>query len=273
MKSVSYLFSVRFRRVNNTLCERQLPCKGTGGAHCLWGDGDPKPWPRPFGKDVFLSLQTFCAAGELTPQSGKQLTSRGGLMMKCPRAARTSGLLLLLFGVLCLVGCSSGSPSPSPQTKTLTSIAVTPANPSIAKGKTEQYAATGTYSDGSTQNLTSQATWTSSNPSIATVSTAGLATAVAAGSTTIQASLSGVNGSTGLTVTAAGATLQSIAVTPANPLIAKGMTEQFTATGTYSDGSTQNLTSQATWTSSSSRLRRSALPVWRALLQPGSTND
>ena len=173
-------------------------------------------------------------------------------MMRCPRSARTAGQVLLFFGALCLFGCSSGSPSSSPQAKTLASIAVIPANPSIAKGKTEQYAATGTYSDGSTQNLTSQAIWTSSNAAIATISTAGLATAVAAGSATIEASLSGVNGSTGLTVIAP--TLQSIAVTPANPSIAKGMTEQYTATGTYSDGSKQNLTSQATWTSSNTSI-------------------
>ncbi len=40
------------------------------------------------------------------------------------------------------------------------------------------------------------------------------------------------------------AALVSIAVTPASPSIAKGLTEQFTATGTYTDNSTQNLTSQ-----------------------------
>ena len=40
------------------------------------------------------------------------------------------------------------------------------------------------------------------------------------------------------------ATLLSIAVTPANPSIATGTTQQFTATGTFSDNSTQNLTSQ-----------------------------
>ncbi len=40
--------------------------------------------------------------------------------------------------------------------------------------------------------------------------------------------------------------LVSIAVTPANPSIAKGLSEQFRATGTYSDHSTQMLTSQVT---------------------------
>ena len=58
-----------------------------------------------------------------------------------------------------------------------------------------------------------------------------------------------------LTVTAA--TLQSIAVTPANPSIAKGPTQQFTATGTYSDSSTQNLTSQVTWARRRPQWRRS----------------
>ena len=49
---------------------------------------------------------------------------------------------------------------------------------------------------------------------------------------TISATLGAVTGSTVLTVTAAA--LQSIAVTPANPTIAKGSTQQFTATGTFS---------------------------------------
>jgi hypothetical protein len=131
----------------------------------------------------------------------------------------------------------------------LSSIAVTPANPSLTKGKTQQFTATGTFSDGSTQNLTSTATWSSSATTVATISTAGLATSVGTGSTTIQASSGSINGSTTLTVTPA--TLVSISVTPANPSIAKGKTQQFTATGTFSDGTTQNLTSTATWSSSS----------------------
>ncbi len=56
-----------------------------------------------------------------------------------------------------------------------------------------------------------------------------------------------MTGSTTLTVLAA--TLTSIAVTPANPSVAAGVPQQFTATGTYTDGSTQNLTTQVTWAS------------------------
>jgi plastocyanin len=89
-------------------------------------------------------------------------------------------------------------------TGTLTSITLMPANPRIAVGTTEQFMAMGAFSDGTTQDVTSQATWASSNPSIATISNAsssqGLATAVATGTSTITATLNGVTGSTVLTV-------------------------------------------------------------------------
>ncbi|MDP9263853.1 MAG: GDSL-type esterase/lipase family protein [Acidobacteriota bacterium] len=49
---------------------------------------------------------------------------------------------------------------------------------------------------------------------------------------------------------AASAPLVSIQVTPANPCVPQGGTQQFTARGTYADRSTQDLTSAVTWTSS-----------------------
>src|SRR5208337_648165 len=145
-------------------------------------------------------------------------------------------------------GSINGSTGLTVTAPVLVSIAVTPVNPSIAAGKQQQFTAAGTYSDGSHQDLTSSATWTSSAPAVATISGSGLATAVAVGSTTIQAASGSINGSTGLTVTAP--VLVSIAVTPVNPSIAAGKQQQFTAAGTYSDGSHQDLTSSATWTSS-----------------------
>jgi len=78
---------------------------------------------------------------------------------------------------------------------------VTPANASIAAGQQQQFTATGNYSDGSHQSLTSTATWTSSTPSVATIAAGGMATGVAAGSTTIQATVGSISGSTTLTVT------------------------------------------------------------------------
>jgi trimeric autotransporter adhesin len=129
----------------------------------------------------------------------------------------------------------------------LQSIAVTPANPSVTRGGTEQFAATGMFSDGSTIDLTNQVTWASATPSVATINAAGLASAVAVGTSSISATDGAISGSTVLTV--APATLQSIAVTPADPAVVRGQTEQFAATGTFSDGSTSDLTSQVTWAS------------------------
>lgn len=130
----------------------------------------------------------------------------------------------------------------------LTSIAVTPANPSIAAGLTQQFAATGHFKNGSTENLTAFVAWSSSKPSVATITSGGMATGVTAGTSSIVATLGTVTGSTTLTVTPP--ILVSIAVTPASPSIAKGTTLQFTATGTYSDGSVQTITNSVTWSSS-----------------------
>ena len=271
---------------------------------------------------------------------------------------------------------------------TLTKISVTPANPTLQVDAKQQFTATGTYSDGTTQNLTSQVTWASTSPTVATISAnSGLATGVGVGASTISATLgsvvsppqtlqvtsgggtvnlalnkpvvassiekstlpaaaafdgnattrwssafsdpqwiyvdlganymvnrvkltwqnshakafkiqasndavtwgdiygttTGLGGIQDLTVTPTAAryirmygsvrktiygyslfemevygaatgpapTLSSIAVTPANPTIQVDVTQQFAATGTNSDGTTQNLTSQVTWASTS----------------------
>ena len=95
----------------------------------------------------------------------------------------------------------------------------------------------------------STATWSSSALNVATIGTGGLASSVATGITTISATSGSIAGMATLTVTPA--TLVSIAVTPSLPFISLGGSQQFTATGTYSDSSTQNITTSVTWTSGS----------------------
>src|SRR5216117_4122467 len=156
-------------------------------------------------------------------------------------------LAIVAIGLL-LSACGGSSVHVTAKNATLVSIGVTPANPNLPQGLTGQFTATGTYSDNSTQDLTAQVAWSSSNTGVATIDSAGLATSVAAGTTTITATLGLVSENTTLTVT--NATLSSIAVTPTNPSIANGTTRQFTATGTYSDFTTQDLTTQVAWSSS-----------------------
>jgi hypothetical protein len=80
---------------------------------------------------------------------------------------------------------------------------------------------------------------------VATVSDASgsqwLATTVGVGATTVTATSGSISGSTTLTVTPAA--LLSIAVAPGSASIPLGATQQFSATGTYSDGTTKDLSS------------------------------
>jgi phospholipase C len=102
-----------------------------------------------------------------------------------------------------LNGCgSSGGYSGTSGGPTLTSIAVTPANGSVAQGLTQQFKATGTYSDSSTQDLTATATWSSSATTVVTIGASGLANGVGFGATTIKATSGAVSGSTSFQITA-----------------------------------------------------------------------
>src|ERR1700683_5104814 len=110
-----------------------------------------------------------------------------------------SGKLSRFTRVLALLACSFIAARASAQT--LTSIAVTPGNASVPSGLTQQFTATGTYSDGSTQNLTASSTWSVTSSAVASISTVGLGTGLAVGSTTVEAPSGSVRGSPTLTVT------------------------------------------------------------------------
>jgi len=129
----------------------------------------------------------------------------------------------------------------------LLSIAVTPAVPSIANGLTQQFKATGTFSDTSTADLTAKVAWTSGTPAVATIDAgSGLAMAVGIGSSVVTATLGSVSGSATLTVTAA--LLESISITPGT--CGAGLSIQLAATGNYSGGTSSNVTTLANWASS-----------------------
>ena len=171
---------------------------------------------------------------------------------------RASHLPLLAAFLFLLNGCASTS---SNSGGTAPSITTQPANATVTVGQTAAFS----VGAAGTAPLNYQWRKNSANISGAT-----------AASYTTPATTSGDNGakfdvvvsnSAGsmtsgtamLTVNAAGATLKSIAVTPASPSIAAGNTQQFTATGTYSDNSTKNITTSVTWKSSNAADRKSVV--------------
>ena len=82
----------------------------------------------------------------------------------------------------------------------LATIAVSPSSATSTAGVPVQFTASGTYTDGTAANITNSVSWLSSNSSVATVSSAGLATPVGAGTATITATSGSVSGTANLTV-------------------------------------------------------------------------
>lgn len=135
----------------------------------------------------------------------------------------------------------------------ITAIQVTGGS-NVAVGGTTNFTATAMLSDGMTRDVTSTATWASSMTSIATVNAMGQATGVAAGMTTISATVGTVMGSAPLTVASAVDTLVSIALNPvtANLVVGSTMPTTISATGTFSNGMSRpvNDDMMIMWTSS-----------------------
>jgi hypothetical protein len=128
------------------------------------------------------------------------------------------------------ITASLGGVTSPPDTLTVTAatlqmITLTPATPSIVQGLTQQFTATGIYSDGSMTDLTSQVTWNSATTTVATINATGLATGVGPGTSNITASLLGITSPIDLLTVTAPACIT-------NP---PGLVSWYTADGTTSD--------------------------------------
>jgi uncharacterized protein YjdB len=150
-------------------------------------------------------------------------------------------LLLLAAGV----GCTGFFVNP-----TLTTITVSPTTPSIQENATLQMIATGSYDDGSTKTITGSVSWSTSDDTIATVNSSGVVKGVAPGSASITATSAAISGST--TVNISFANLVSITISPSSQSVTAGDTVQYSATGHFSSGPDQVITSAVTWASSNS---------------------
>ncbi len=186
------------------------------------------------------------------------------------------GLAISFFAVALLNACGGGGGSPAsgggspgttgtaPPTSALANnlvfIDVAPGySIFLVKGLTQQFTATGYYSNGSVQNLSSSVTWNSLSPAIVTVDAKGLATGAGTGSTNISASLGGVT-SNSVSLTVSPAVVKNIALTPANSNTSAGLSTQFTATGIFTDGTVKDITAAALWSSSNTAVATFNIP-------------
>lgn len=219
------------------------------------------------------TIRPFTATGIYRDMTRQNLTSQvtwgstdtGVMRMSNAAASAGQGLGTGAGGadVTATLGNVTGGTGVNVTDAALSRIDITPGNASTAAGVPRTLAATGVFSDGTRQDLTSQVTWGSGNRSIAAVSnaagSAGIASPLTAGSTPITATMpagpgggENVTGTTGMTVT--DAALTDIEVTPFNPTLPAGINQQFSATGLFSNGTTQDLTPFATWQTGNSAI-------------------
>ncbi len=203
------------------------------------------------GQITVTGLYTDQSTQDLTEQS--TFTGTNGAAASISNVAGTRGRVTALNeGATTITSTHAGLNATVTVTVTsavLQSLALTPPNASVAAGLSLSLVATGTFSDGSTSDLTTTASWSSDTPATASVM-GGVVTGHAVGTTTLRATVGGISGATGFTVSSA--LLQQLQVTPVNASRAKGLPQQFTATGLFTDGSTQDLTTSVTWASSAS---------------------
>ncbi len=154
-----------------------------------------------------------------------------------------SALALGVIALLAISGCGDGDAN-----VTLESLELTPGAASSVSGTTLQFLAVARMSDGSAALVPEGATWSSSDPSVATVDQAGLALAVSQGTT--QISLRAGEVSIDATMSVTDSALESIALTPSTPSIAAGTTQAFAATATFSDATTRDVRTTVVWSSS-----------------------
>ncbi len=140
----------------------------------------------------------------------------------------------------------------------LTSININPTTAQIAKGTTQQFTATGSYNDSTQADITALVAWNSSQP-FATVSsspgTQGMAFGISPGATSITATVGSLTSSAG-TLTVTNANLVSLAVTPANSTVPLANSQQMVATGSFDDGTKQNISATTSWNSSTPAIAR-----------------
>jgi len=149
----------------------------------------------------------------------------------------TEVIIIVLTLLVALLTFACAGPAAGKQ---LSAISVTPQMlTEMEEGTTRQMTATGVYSDGSRGDLTGNATWAVSDPTIGTITPTGLLYALKVGKATITATYKGVTGSAPMVVVVP--TLPGGAPKPKPITMPKYLVMQ----GGSSPGSTSDLYTQA----------------------------
>jgi len=130
------------------------------------------------------------------------------------------------------------------------SLEVSPLNKTMIIGAQQSFTAIAHFSDGSTADLSNRVRWNSSSPNVASVEGIGLVKALALGAASIEAAIGTHSGTSGVNVVAF--TLSDFTISPDVTNTGVGIAQKLRATGSYSDGSTRDVTHLVTWNSNDS---------------------
>lgn len=176
-----------------------------------------------------------------------QIKSMNRLRIRSATRPGWRGVLLIVGASLIAARCGSDLPQREAMEVAATQLMLSPSNPQIAQGTAQQFSLRALGTNGRVQDLTAKASWRVAvrGGGATQLPTDGLVTLSAPGRYEVTVEYAGQKLTSPITVTTA--TFQSLAVTPATTKVAKGLLKQFTATATFSDGSTQDVTRLAGW--------------------------
>jgi hypothetical protein len=179
-------------------------------------------------------------------------------------------LFVYLLASLSLSGCGGGGGSDSViPVVSLRTLDINAIGADLKISETFQLSVIGTYSDNSTRDLTSLVTWSVTDTATLGVSNTGLLTAISVGIISVTASLEGVSESIQVEVLPA---LDSLSITDISSTFKVEKIFQLTVTGTYSDGTSQNLTSLVTWSVSDSAIIEVSNTGLLTTISPGTSS-
>ncbi len=219
-------------------------------------DINPKNVVSPIGVSVYYTL-----TGNYSDGNSHDLTSAAewtivdaavaNLSNSAPDKGKVSGASIGSTNIRAAVFDMTVETAVTVSAAVVTSLRITGASSSYAKGRTAALAAIADFSDGTSSDITEQTTWNSSNSNVVPVSnntgTKGQITAQNLGSSVLTSTFEGIIGVVNVSVLSP--VVDSIVIQPqtGGPSVAMGLTKQLNALGTYSDGTTGNISTLATW--------------------------
>ena len=199
------------------------------------------------GRTLQLSLTLEDASGNPLSVSGRSVSwsSSATSVASVSTTGVVTGTTAGSATITATVDGKSGSASLSVTDIAVSSVTVSPATAQLAVGGTRQFSAAARDASGGA--ITGRpVSWSSSNTAVATVSSTGLVSAIAAGTAQVVATISGVQGSATATVTTV--PVASVSVTPSSASLTIGGTAQLSATAKDANGNTLSGRT-ATWSS------------------------